>query len=148
MSAPSGLVCCVPYQTACHIIGVPVAAACSCSDPFQRAGIHIHHGEHPQEVTAALSPAWPRDHCEPVALGLQKTGMGDQWVLLPPRTSPVPLPPVGAVGRRKQEASSALPEGALCHRSRGLPVVGCIQPETQQFTRSEAERLPWGKQIG
>lgn len=43
---------------------------------------------------------------------------------------------------------SALPEGALCCRSRWLPVVGWIQPETQQFLRSEAERRPWGKQMG
>lgn len=69
MSAWSGLVLCVPYQTACHFVSVPVAAACGCSNPFQWAGIHVHHGELPQEVAAALSPAWLRDHHEPVALG-------------------------------------------------------------------------------
>jgi len=43
------------------------------------------------------------------APGLQKTGgslVGDQWVLLPPRTSPGPLPPTGAVGRREREGGS------------------------------------------
>lgn len=66
----------------------------------------LQHCPLPGQGTTASLWLW-------AAPGLQKTGMGDQWVLLPPRTSPVPLPPTGAVGKRHRRWLSTLPWGAL-----------------------------------
>lgn len=83
------------------------------------------------------------------APGLQKTGMVDQWVLLPPRTSPVLLPPIGALGRRDREGGS-LPcwRDLFAAGARGYLWWDGSSPRPSKFMRSEAGRLPWGQQMG